>query len=102
MVSGRGLEELVVQDEKDQEDEADDDAYGNQFLLFGPAAQKAIKTEDRSAMRIRRKRTINCSWLRTDGSSWRGSLRSGRCFGLLVGAVEDASARRRGHVSTSK
>lgn len=34
------LEELVVQDEKYQEDEADNDAYGNQFLLFGPAAQK--------------------------------------------------------------
>lgn len=31
------LEELVVQNEKDEEDEADDDSYGNQFLLFGPA-----------------------------------------------------------------
>lgn len=40
-------EELVVQDEKDQEDEADNYAYGNQFLLFGPVAKNGSvnKTE---------------------------------------------------------
>ena len=37
------LEELVVQNEKDQKDEANDDSYGNQFLLFGPAAHKAMR-----------------------------------------------------------
>ena len=45
----RGLKELVVQDEEDQEDEADNDTYGNQFLLFSPAAQKADPTCDERA-----------------------------------------------------
>jgi len=39
-VEAMSLEELVVQNKENQENEADDDAYGNQFLLFGPAAQK--------------------------------------------------------------
>lgn len=38
------LEELVVEDEEDEQHEADDDAYGNQFLLFGPIAQQAVST----------------------------------------------------------
>lgn len=42
-------EELVVQDEKDQEDEADDDAYGNQFLLFGPVAKNVSVGMDRAS-----------------------------------------------------
>lgn len=50
----RCSEELVVQDEKDQEDEADDDPYGNQFLLFGPAARKAKRGDEVSQARSRK------------------------------------------------
>lgn len=42
-----GSEELVVQNEKDQKNEADNDSYGNQFLLFGPVAKNAKRETKR-------------------------------------------------------